>query len=101
MPGNAEHERRKALLRTTKTEELLHAEQELPAPKPVLESLFDWLDEKLGEADCDDTLRLTLEFAQSHALDEKRLRDWTEKYGGYCDCEVLGNVPDTNPVFRT
>ena len=64
----------------------------MPAPKPVLESLFDWLDQKLGEADCDDTLRLTLEFAQSHALDEKRLRDWTEKYGGYCDCEVLGNL---------
>ena len=101
MDGNAEHGRRKALLRAVKAEELLSAEKELPAPKLVLQSLFDWLDEKLGGAGCDDTLRLTLEFAQLHALDERRLRDWTEKYGGYCDCEVLGNVPDTNPVFRT
>ena len=96
-----ERERRKQLLRTLKTEELLQAAQDLPAPKPTLESLFDWLDEKLGESDCDDTPRLTLEFAKLNGLDEQRLRTWTEKYGGYCDCEVLANVPDTNPVFRS
>ena len=97
----AERERRKVLLRVVKSEELLRAERELPAPKSILDSLFNWLDEKLGETDCDNTLRLTLEFAHSRGLDEKRLCDWTEKYGGYCDCEVLGNVPDTNPVFRS
>jgi len=97
----AERERRKVLLRGAKSEELLRAEQELPAPKQILDSLFNWLDEKLGESACDDTLRLTLEFAQSKGLDEKHLCDWTEKYGGYCDCEVLANVPDTNPLFRS
>jgi hypothetical protein len=97
----AERERRKVLLRAVKSEELLRAEEELPAPKPILDSLFDWLDEKLGETSCDHTLRLTLEFARLKGLDEERLCDWTEKYGGYCDCEVLANVPDTNPVFRS
>jgi hypothetical protein len=60
----AERERRKQLRRTVKTEELLRAEQELPVSKPALEALFDWLDQKLGETDCDDTLHLTLEFAK-------------------------------------
>jgi len=96
----AERDRRKQLLRSVKTEELLRAEQELPASKSILESLFDWLDEKLSGTECDDTLRLTLEFAKLNGLDGQRLCAWTEKYGGYCDCEVLGNIPDTNPVFR-
>ena len=69
----AERERRKQLRRTVKTEELLRAEQELPASPPALEALFDWLDHKLGETDCDDTLRLTLEFAKLNGLDERRL----------------------------
>ena len=97
----AERERRKVLLRGVKSEERLRAEEELPAPKPTLDSLFNWLDEKLGETECDDTLRLTLEFARLNGLDATRLCNWTEKYGGYCDCEVLGNVPDTNPIFRS
>jgi hypothetical protein len=97
----AERERRKVLLRAVRSEEYERAEQELPVPKAILDSLFDWLDEKLGETSCDDTLRLTLEFARLKGLDERRLCDWTEKYGGYCDCEVLANVPDTNPVFRS
>lgn len=97
---NTERQRRKHLVRAIKTEELLRAEQELPASKPVLESLFNWLDERLSGAECDDTLRLTLEFAKLNGLDGQCLCAWTEKYGGYCDCEVLGNVPDTNPVFR-
>ena len=97
----AERERPKQLRRTVKSEELLRAEQELPASKPALEALFDWLDQKSGETDCDDTLHLTLEFAKLNGLDEQRLGVWTEKYGGYCDCEVLANVPDTNPVFRS
>jgi hypothetical protein len=89
------------LLRAIKSEDLIQAEKELPAPKPILDLLFDWLDLRLGDTECDDTLRLTLEFARQHKLDGKRLSDWTEKYGGYCDCEVLANVPDSNPVFRS
>jgi len=58
----AERERRKVLFRAVRSEERLRAEQELPAPKPILDSLFNWLDEKLGETNCDDSLRLTLEF---------------------------------------
>ena len=95
-----ERERRKQLLRGLKTEERQRAEAELPAPRETLKLLFDWLDERLQEAECDDTLRLTLEFAQSHGLDQERLSEWTEKYGGYCDCEVLANVPGTNPAFK-
>jgi hypothetical protein len=83
-----------------KEQERRRAEAELPASKDVLQSLFDWLDEKLEADSCDDTLRFTLEFAKANKVDETRLSDWTKQYGGYCDCEVLANVPDSNPVFR-
>lgn len=88
------------MLRAVRTEELLLAEKELPASRSILESLFDYLDEKLGDAGCDNTVGLTLEFAKLNRLDENRLCAWTEKYAGYCRCEVLVNIPDSHPVFQ-
>jgi len=98
--NNSEKQRRKGLLRGVKDEERRRAEAQLPASKELLETLFDSVDRKLGENSCDDTLRFTLEFARANKLDEDRLSDWLNEYGGYCDCEVVANVPDSNPVFR-
>ena len=83
------------------SEEIQRAQEELPAPRQVLDSLFNWLEEKLSDVECDNTLRLTAEFAGLNGLDGKRLCHWAERYHGYCDCEVLWNVRDTNPVFRS
>jgi hypothetical protein len=82
-------------------EDLQRALEELPATRQVLDLLFKWLEERLVDTECDNTLRLTTEFAGSNGLDEKRLCHWVEQYHGYCDCEVLWNVRDTNLVFRS
>jgi hypothetical protein len=89
LPGAAENE------------EIQRAQKELPAPRQVLDVLFTWLEEKLSDTECDNTLRLTAEFAELNGLDDKRLCQWVKQYDGYCDCEVLWNVRDTNPVFRS
>jgi Protein of unknown function (DUF2695) len=95
-----EQPRRKELLRSVKINDWQRAESNLPAQKMILEDLFAWIEEKLGTTGCDHTLRFTLEFARTNKLDAERLTEWTNHYGGYCDCEVLGNVPDSNPAFR-
>ena len=53
--------------------------------------LFDQLDAalKLG---CDHTLRHTCAFLKAKGLSESTVVLWLGTYGGFCDCEVLGNV---------
>ena len=75
------------------------AEAELPALKGTLLGLFGEISERLLSEPCDHSLRCTLIWADSKGIDGAALVEWTRKYGGYCDCEVLGNVPDTNPAF--
>jgi len=94
-----ERKRRKELLRGIRIKERERATTQLPAPLPVLEGLFEWL-EAHSDTDCDGTLRLTLEYCRSNGLDEEKITEWTAEYGGYCDCEVLANVPGTNPAFN-
>src|SRR5262245_1249694 len=76
------------------------AEGDLPASKEALLGLFDELDKRLSAAPCDHTLRFTLAWADRMGIDRGAVADWTREHGGYCDCEVLGNVADTNPAFR-
>ena len=57
-----------------------------------LSSLLDYLDEQLSAAGCDHTLGLTYAWAAEHSVDASALAVSVEKFGGYCDCEVLANV---------
>ena len=59
-----------------------------------LEALFDYLDDKLSEEGCDDTLQHTKQFAAEAQVPYKALKDWMATQGGYCDCEVLANVEE-------
>jgi|SRR5215471_4424252 len=93
-----ERKRRKELLLEIRIRKRERANAELPAPLPVLLGLFQWLDAH-SDTDCDGTLRFTLEYCRSKGLDEEKLAEWAAEYGGYCDCEVLANVPGTNPAF--
>ena len=64
--------------------------------EPQLSSLLDYLDEQLQVARCDHTLRFTEAWAAEHSVDATALAASVEKFGGYCDCEVLANVePET------
>ncbi len=52
--------------------------------------------------DCDNTLRLTHEFADRHGLFFGELSQILEQMDGFCDCEVLlnvdGRIPDDEVI---
>ena len=61
--------------------------------------LFTFLDHKLTHGErCDNTLRLTKEFAASRDLSFGELSQILEETGGYCDCEVLSNAAERIPA---
>ena len=92
----AERTRRKEILKNLKDQKRQRALAALPASVAALKGLFDWLDANLGE--CDNTLRLSLEYIRQNNLDRDRVVEWLEENGGYCDCEVLANVEES-PAF--
>lgn len=55
--------------------------------------LFDFLDEKLEQEGCDNTLKYTMEWLNSNIDKEKipSVLEEIEEMGGFCDCEVIYN----------
>ena len=91
MPSKSEIQRRKTIVREITRREHADAEARMPISKAQLTELFDQLDAalKLG---CDHTLRHTCAFLKAKGLSESTVVLWLGTYGGFCDCEVLGNV---------
>jgi len=67
----------------------------LPMAQKLFDELFDFLEEQSEEHGCDHTLRLTLQFLKNNGIDDDTVVTWLNEQGGYCDCEVLGNVYDS------
>lgn len=92
MSSNEEKARRKELVHAHRDKQRQRVRESFPVPFTALKELFDFLDERLSDAVCDDTLRFTREFMQQNAIDESLVIPWLEDNGGHCDCEVLDNV---------
>lgn len=61
--------------------------------RPQVQALFDFLDTKLDDDPCDETLRFTVQWMAENlpqALQEAALQELREM-GSYCDCEVFCN----------
>lgn len=58
-----------------------------------VKKLFAFLDKRLEEESCDETLRFTKEWLAANISPEKKEDALAEmaEMGGYCDCEVLAN----------
>ena len=88
MPSKEE----KALLKSLfKTQEKTAFEKSLPISKTQFQELFDFLDSKMGEEDCDDTLRF---LDKNSIANSAEVIGWLKDKGGFCDCEVLANVEE-------
>lgn len=61
--------------------------------KKRIDSLIKYVESKLCENPCDHSLRFTIEYAQKEGLDIEYVIDILQSKGGYCDCEVVMNVP--------
>jgi hypothetical protein len=95
MQDKNEIERRKQIKRKLREKAKLEFENSLPMSREIFTQLFDFLDEKLGEYDCNDSLKLTTEFLkENHIENISEIENWLQENGGYCDCEVLNNVEE-------
>lgn len=94
MPGKDKKAQRKKLLHALRDDRRKSARESLPLPLSALKDLFDFLDERLSNAECGHTLLLTRQFMQQKGIDENQVIPWLEKNGGYCDCEVIANVEE-------
>ena len=95
MPNKNEIERRKQIKRELREKAKFEFEKSLPISREMFQNLFDFLDEKLSEDGCDDTLKLTSEFFEENGIENiDEIENWLRENGGYCDCEVLNNVEE-------
>ena len=59
-----------------------------------IENLKTYIDKKLDSSSCDHSLRFAKDWADSNKFDFNDLIDILEENGGFCDCEVVMNLPD-------
>ena len=85
---------KKELKKIALLKECLASWNELELAPEQLESLGDYLDEKLGEHGCSHTLFFTKEWIDVNMPKSKKTRiiKAIQGKGGFCDCEVLTNV---------
>ena len=89
-----EKDRQKQLLKDFKLKEKQDFINSLPFQIEKFYNLFDFLNERLTEDECDDTLVLTIEYLRENGLYSEKAIDFLQQNGGYCDCEVLNNVEE-------
>lgn len=64
MPSAEERDRRKAIKDWLRSAEIERIRRSLPLEPAQMKSLFDFVNEELGEVECDHTLRHTLTFLE-------------------------------------
>lgn len=86
--------RKKELLKNFKNDEKSEFRESIPFSIEIFKELFNYIDTELGSYGCDDTLKYTKKFLENNNLPWKKIIEWLEENGGYCDCEVLANIED-------
>ena len=66
----------------------------LPLSTAQMAALFNFVDDRLQESECDNTLRHTVSFLQKHQFPQEPVLAWLRNAGGYCDCEVIFNAEE-------
>lgn len=94
MVEKSEKERRRALKKEFKDKERELIFSSLPVSPDALTGLFDHVEVRVQENDCDETLRFSIEFAEQSYWEVNKITEWLRANGGYCDCEVLMNVEE-------
>ena len=74
--------------------------ENLPARKEELESLFAYLETRIGRESCNHSLRYAMQFMMENRLNFPKVTAWLNENGGCCDCKVLESiVPEWRKVF--
>ncbi|MGS2765293.1 DUF2695 domain-containing protein [Sinomicrobium sp. M5D2P9] len=56
--------------------------------------LCSFIEKRIENARCDHSLKNTLEWAEKNSINIDNLIDILESNGGFCDCEVIMNLPE-------
>ena len=59
-----------------------------------VQDLCSFVENSLDNSECDHSLRHTIKWAKNNAVNQDDLIDVLELNGGYCDCEVIMNLPE-------
>lgn len=95
MPDENERAKRRQIQKELQEKAQIEFEKSLPVSREIFQKLFDFLDEKLEEHGCDDSLKLTKQFLETNHIENiKEVENWLKENGGFCDCEVLYNVEE-------
>lgn len=95
MPDNSDKERRKIIAKELRQKAKENFERNLPLAREKFQNLFDFLNEKLAENHCSDTLKYSEEFLVLNKIQNNQdVIEWLNENGGFCDCEVLSNVEE-------
>ena len=90
-----EKQRRKQLIAKVNKDSNEKFEKNLPMKKVTFINLFNYLDERLSENECDDTNKFTKEYLNKiEHKDLDGVLKWLLKNGGSCDCEILANCEE-------
>lgn len=95
MASKEEKNRNKELKQQVRDAEREKLRSSLPCAPENISQLFEFLDSKIEECGCRDTLENTLQFIQSKSLPEQEIVKWLNDSGAFCDCEVLYNAEET------
>lgn len=85
---------KKVMKKAFKEKEQREFEESLPMKGSDFLLLFDFLDKELDETDCDGGLSLLNKYCKQQNVNFDMLKNWFRQYGGFCDCEILGNVEE-------
>jgi hypothetical protein len=85
---------KKALRNAFKDAELKAFRETLPMKEDDFLPLFDFLDGALSENECKNDFTLLESYCKQKKLDFPALAQWFRGQGGYCDCEIYGNVEE-------
>lgn len=95
MPDKQEKERRRQLMNEIAQKQKIDFENNLPMEREKFIGLFNYLDEKLSETDCDDTNKMTKEYLEKTGQSNiESILNWLAENNGCCDCEILANVEE-------
>ncbi len=89
-----EKERRNEIKRSIKTSQQEAIVSSCPIPIESLRGLFDFLDSRLTDAECDERFTIAFEYLGRYGFEHEAFVDWSIANGGGCDCEILSNIEE-------
>lgn len=93
MASKEEKKNRKEILKQLKEKDSETFLKSLPINKKMFQDLFNYLNNNLGDDDCNNDMVMTLRFLTEKQIENRaNVIQWLHDHGAYCDCEVLSNV---------